>query len=201
MQNMLLTPEQAFVLSKKYTEDTAEEFGGLKGASCQIQSIIKNGTTNTVTFVWENSQGETRTGQMIVEDGTPIYVWTSGNSYKYGDLVIYESAWYRCITPNSDVVFDATKWNEIGSADGNYDIVERTSYLPERFTPADRKMYFSIEELIFYLWDGYKWVPINDYETLDNKPEINGVELVGNKSSNDLGIQVISVNQDKLIIS
>lgn len=197
----ILTPEQSYILSKKFTEDTAEEFGAVQGASCQIQSIVKSGDINTVTFMWVNYAGETRTSQMVVQDGTPIYVWESGTAYKYGDLVIYESAWYRCITPNSDIVFDATKWNEIGSADGNYDIVERTSYLPERFTAADRKMYFSIEDSIFYLWNGYEWVPINDYETLDNKPEINGVPLVGDKSSQDLGIQVISVNQDKLIIS
>jgi hypothetical protein len=41
----------------------------------------------------------------------------------------------------------------------------------------------------------YNWVQLNtqpsntDYEDMTNKPEINGVELIGDKSSEDLGIQ------------
>lgn len=147
----------SYALSKKYTDETADQFGGLKGASCKIKSITKQNGINTVTFEWKNDAGETRESQMIVNDGTPIYVWTSGDEYKYGDLVIYESCFYRCITPNSDVTFDDRKWNEIGSPDGNYDIVQSSEDLPEIFTPADRKMYYSIEENIFYLWDGYQW--------------------------------------------
>ena len=42
----------SYVLSKKYTDDTADEFGGLKGASCQIQGIVKQNGRNIVTFVW-----------------------------------------------------------------------------------------------------------------------------------------------------
>lgn len=147
-----------YALDKKYVDETAAQFGGLKGAPCKIKSIQKVNGVNTVTFEWKNDQGETRESTMQVLDGTPIYVWQSGDSYKYGDLVIYESCFYRCITPNSDVEFDDRKWNEIGSPDGNYDIVENSTLLPPIFTAADRKMYYAIEENIFYLWDGYAWV-------------------------------------------
>lgn len=151
---------ETYALAKKYTDETAAQFGGLKGASCKIKSIVKGNGRNVVTFEWENNEGEIRTSEMIVEDGTPIYVWHSGNTYQYGDLAIYESAFYRCITPNSDIEFDDTKWNEIGSPDGNYDIVQNASLLPVIFTSVDRKMYFSIEDGFFYLWDGTKWVDI-----------------------------------------
>ena len=150
---------QAYALSKKYTDETAIEFGGLKGAPCTIKSITKQDGRSTVVFEWKNSQGETRESTMYVDDGTPIYVWESGNTYHYGDLVIYESAFYRCITENSDVEFDDRKWNEIGSPDGNYDIVQNSSLLPPRFTSADRKMYFSIEDGFFWLWNGTEWEP------------------------------------------
>ena len=59
----------AFALSKKYTEETAEEFGGLKGASCQIQSIAAITGGNRITFLWENTSGATRTSTMDVMDG------------------------------------------------------------------------------------------------------------------------------------
>lgn len=153
-----MNAQQAYVLSKKYTDETAIQFGGLKGAPCTIKSVKHQNGRNIVTFEWKNDAGDTRESQMIVYDGTPIYVWESGNHYNYGDLAIYESCFYRCIAENDDVIFDATKWNEIGSPDGNYDIVQNSSMLPPVFTAADRKMYFSIEDGYFWLWDGEKWV-------------------------------------------
>lgn len=151
--------KKAIAISMKYTKDTANALGAVKGAPCQIKSIVKKDGQNIVTFLWIGDDGTELEGTMIVEDGTPIYVWEPGKTYKYGDLVIYESAFYRCIAENSDLFFDNTKYNEIGSADGNYDIVEKKEFLPARFTAADRKLYYSIEENIFYLWDGTGWKP------------------------------------------
>lgn len=151
----------AYVLSKKYTDETAIQFGGLKGAPCKIKSIVKKDGQNIITFEWKNDDGDTRESILYVEDGTPIYTWTSGDTYQYGDLVIYESAFYRCIIENSDIVFNDAHWNEIGSPDGNYDIVATASELPVRFTPADRKMYYVADEYVFYYWNGLEWVPQN----------------------------------------
>lgn len=147
-----------YALSKKYTKETAAQFGALKGAACTIKSIEHQNGQNIVTFQWRNNDDEVRESTMIVDDGTPIYTWTSGNRYKYGDLVIYASCFYRCIQENSDSVFDDKKWNEIGSPDGDYDIVQNSSLLPPRFTAADTKMYYCIEDELFYLWNGEKWV-------------------------------------------
>lgn len=158
-----------YALSKKYTKDTAEEFGAVKGANCQIKSIVKANNRNTVTFLWKNSQDVEQESVMIVEDGTPIYEWHSGDSYEYGDLCIYASCFYRCTTPNHDVEFDSDKWSEIGSADGNYDIVQNSTLLPPIFTAADRKMYYSIEDECFWLWNGSAWVKqrtLSQYSTM-----------------------------------
>ena len=151
--------KKAYILAKSYTDETAIQFGGLKGANCTIKSIVKQDGRNIVTFEWKNDDGDTRESIMYVDDGTPIYVWESGNHYNYGDLVIHTSSFYRCIVENSDIVFDDTKWNEIGSPDGNYDIVETAALLPARFTAADRKMYYVINESRFHLWNGVKWLP------------------------------------------
>lgn len=147
-----------YALSKKYTDETAIQFGGLKGAPCKVKSVVKENGQNIVTLQWTNDDGDERESKIFIDDGTPIYTWESGYYYEYGDLVIYESCFYRCTTPNSDAVFDSTKWAEIGSPDGNYDIVERKEDLPPRFTYADRKMYYVINEGIFYLWSGDEWV-------------------------------------------
>lgn len=34
--------------------------------------------------------------------------------------------------------------------------------------------------------------PIKDYEKLENKPKIEGNELIGNKSFSDLGLQILT---------
>lgn len=144
---------------EKYVDDSIRGITGvLAGKNCTIESITKANGRNTVVFKWTADDGTVSRSTMIVEDGTPIYVWHEGDHYDYGDLVIFESEFYRCITPNDDLVFDNTKWNEIGSPDGNYDIVQSTELLPALFTAADRKMYYVIDEWCFYLWNGYEWV-------------------------------------------
>ena len=149
----------AYVLSKKYTNETAIQFGAVKGAPCKIKSVVKQNGQNIITFEWKNDAGDVRESTLTVDDGTPIYTWNSGDTYKYGDLVIYESCFYRCITENSDATFDPNKWNAIGSPDGKYDIVDSVDLLPTRFTSADRKMYYVLDEQTFYYWDGTEWVP------------------------------------------
>ena len=144
--------------SKKYTDESIVGLGAIRGANCTIKSIVHQNGQNIVTFEWEGTDGTKKTSEMIVEDGTPIYVWTSGNHYDFGDIVIYASCFYRCIVPNDDLEFTDLHWNEIGSPDGNYDIVSSSELLPVRFTPADRKMYYSIADAFFWLWNGYEWV-------------------------------------------
>lgn len=150
--------KKAYVLAKKYTDETAIQFGGLKGANTKIRSIEHENGQSIVTFEWKNDDDEIRTSVMRVNDGTPIYVYEAGTLYKYGDLVIYASQWYRCVVEHvAGAELDPSKFAEIGSTDGNYDIIENSSELPARFTPADRKMYYSIEDAAFWLWNGYEW--------------------------------------------
>lgn len=148
-----------YALAKKYTDETAIQFGGLKGAPCKVKSVVKQYGQNIITLEWKNDDGETRETKVYIEDGTPIYTWEPNYHYEFGDLCIYESCFYRCIIPNEDSSFVEAKWNAIGSPDGNFDIVENKEDLPPRFTPADRKMYFVINEGLFYLWKGDEWVP------------------------------------------
>ena len=148
----------SYALSRKYTEETAIEFGALKGASCTIKSIVKEDGHNTITFEWKNSEGETRTSVLVVDDGTPIYIWHTGDSYEVGDLCIYQASFYQCVIANNDGEFNPAHWLAIGSADSNYGIVELASELPSGFTIQDRKMYYSIADHAFWLWDGEEWV-------------------------------------------
>lgn len=58
-----------YALSKKYTKDSLEGMGALKGKNCTISSIdpIKGG--NRVTFTWTLDDGTPQTTTMDVIDG------------------------------------------------------------------------------------------------------------------------------------
>lgn len=152
-----MNAKQAYVLAKNFTKETAAQFGALKGAPAQILSVVKKDGQNIITFGWENDEGEKRETKVYVDDGTPIYTWEPNYQYEYGDLAIYHSAFYRCTVPNHDAEFDSTKWSEIGGAASQFDIVNSSADLPVRFTPADKRLFYSIEDAAFWLWDGYKW--------------------------------------------
>lgn len=154
-----------YALSKSYTDKSLIGMGALKGAPCKIKSITKKDGLNIIVFEWEDDLGQKHESTLTVNDGTPIYEWCSGDRYEYGDLVIYESSFYRCTTPNSDSVFNPSHWSAIGSPDGAYGLVDTGSDLPVRFTTADRKLYYVIDEGIFYLWNGIQW----EKQTISNE--------------------------------
>ena len=60
---------QAYALSKKYTSETAEEFGAVKGAPCEIEKIESITGGKRITFLWENSEGQTRTDTLDLMNG------------------------------------------------------------------------------------------------------------------------------------
>lgn len=65
-----MNAKEAYVLSRKYTKETAQQFGALKGAPCQIESIVDNfNKSHTMNFLWENNEGAQQRGQLTVEDG------------------------------------------------------------------------------------------------------------------------------------
>ena len=188
-----------YAMSRNFTKKSLIGLGAIIGSPCTIESIVHQDGVNKVTFKWTGTDGTVERRTMEVYDGTPIYVWEAGNTYKYGDLVIYESAFYRCIVANSDSTFDDTKWNEIGSPDGNYDIVRNKDFLPARFTSADRKMYFAYEEDCFYFWNGATWKQkfkvddeINDTSTnpVQNKVIYDALDKKQDKLTAGLGVTI-----------
>lgn len=160
---------KAYALSHSYTDKSILGISGaLAGKNCTIKSSTHKDGVNTIVFQWTADTGETRETQIEIYDGTPIYIYQSGTTYKYSDLVIYDAKWFMCTTEHvAGPVLDPTKFTEIGSADGSYDIVNDSSELPPRFTAADRKMYYSIADTAFWLWTGEEWELQTDSITLD----------------------------------
>lgn len=56
-------------LAKKYTNESLNGVGALKGASCTIESIVDDGSGNLVTFAWVCADGTKQTSTMYVKHG------------------------------------------------------------------------------------------------------------------------------------
>ena len=59
-------------LAKKFTKQSLIGLGALKGAPCIIKEIIKNDTSNIVTFEWTGTDDSKQTSTMMVENGISI---------------------------------------------------------------------------------------------------------------------------------
>ena len=152
----------AYILSKQHTNESLNGLGALKGANCTISSIVKQNGQNIVTFEWTGNDGTKQSSVMIVNEGTKIGNYTAGESYSTGDFVVYSSSLYRCtVSHESTASFNVANWEPLGTSggdsDSNYDIVESSTYLPQGFTSEDRKMYFSMSDKAFWLWNGTNW--------------------------------------------
>ena len=171
-----------YALCKKYTDETAIQFGGLKGAPCKVKSVIKADGRSTITLEWKNDAGETKQSEVYVDDG--IRPQIAGSEYLPGDLVLYDNMIYLCLQQNTDTTWVKGHWQAIGGS-CDYYIVDRASSLPTDLTASERKIYYCIHEGTFRLWDGVKWTTIDagikaveltqaEYNALPRAEKLNG---------------------------
>lgn len=176
--------KKSYVLSKKYTDETAREFGGLKGASCQIESAVHEDGKTTITFLWRNSSNEERRNQIEVLDGQ------DGTS---------PSLSVEAITGGHRLTFTMAETMEI------FDVMDGTQGEPG--LPGEDGQGVPIggvagQVLAKKSGTDYdtEWVDqggggggTSNYNSLSNKPQIEGVELSGNKTAVDLGLVTASM--------
>jgi len=78
----------AYALSKKYTEETADALGAVKGASCRIDSITKVDGENIVRFKWIGDSGAVKYSTMKVTDGVKGVSIESADINNNNELII-----------------------------------------------------------------------------------------------------------------
>lgn len=103
---------QAYALSRKFTEDTADSLGSLKGAPCQIDSIIydeEEGTV-TITFSWVGTSGQVQTDTAVLHDGEqgePGEPGEKGLGIKSTKIKTIEGEKHLIVTYDDDTTEDA----------------------------------------------------------------------------------------------
>lgn len=78
----------AYILSKKYTNDTVIGMGAIKGAACQVQSVHKVNKTTTITLEWEDNLGTSHTQSFNIEDGLDGVSVTGATINSTGNLIL-----------------------------------------------------------------------------------------------------------------
>lgn len=63
----------AYILSRKYTNDTVIGLGALKGAPCEVDSVVRDGETTTVTLKWIDDNGNEHLTSFDINDGKTKY--------------------------------------------------------------------------------------------------------------------------------
>ncbi len=113
-----------YAKSKTYTNETAEEFGGLKGANCTIKSITSISGGNRVTFEWKNTEGVTQEGTLDVMDGV------DGNDGLGIKSVTINASNHLIITYDDDTTEDAGEVTTVQGEDGKsaYEIAVEHGY-------------------------------------------------------------------------
>lgn len=89
--------EEAYALSRKYTENTIAGAGAVAGKPCQIQSITDITGGHRVTFLWKDNSNVDHTSVMDVMDGKGI------------KAVAVNSSNHLIITYDDDTIVDAGK--------------------------------------------------------------------------------------------
>ena len=75
--------KKSLAVSKKFTEDSLDGIGALKGAPCEILSIENNDDgTHTITYQWTSNSGKTLQDTMTVKDGASAYALAVESGYE-----------------------------------------------------------------------------------------------------------------------
>ena len=169
---MGLTSEEALGAALSYVKKTLAGMGALKGANCQIQSITYNPSTrtNTVVFLWKDNNDVSHTSQMEVHDGGQGQ-FISG--YTVSGVAPYRRNWLE--DEDGNVITPAENLFYVVMSEGDY-------YKTLLFFDETENVYVSIAA---------GGAGTEDYEQLVNLPQINGVELKGNKVPAQLGFGTV----------
>lgn len=110
------------------------------------------------------------------------------------------------ISQNNHVVFDGSSGSS-RNMDGEYGtfqrIIDMDTYDGETtVTPSDEEQILETANKALLRNITVEAVPdsYRDYETLRNKPQISSVELVGNKSLSDIGVNSISNMEIEILL-
>ena len=127
--------------SKKYTKETVEGAGAIKGKNCVVDSIIAITGGHRVTFKWTLDSGTVQTNYMDVMDGTDgndgadglgiasadidasnhlIITYDDGRTHDAGEIQVTGQTIQRNVLPFPSLAEKGNIYQYIGATDANY---------------------------------------------------------------------------------
>lgn len=114
---MALTGTQAYAISRKYTADTAEGMGAVKGKNCTVQNIqdIRDASGNLIghiiQFQWTEDDGTIQTAQMQLMDGKDSF--EQGYYDSVHDKFYLDSQFTKLIEGDTDKMYMTLDTNRL----------------------------------------------------------------------------------------
>lgn len=68
-ESMQLSDVEIIGILRKYVQQSLAGAGALKGAPCEIESIVDTDNTHVITFLWEDTDGVSHESTLTVYDG------------------------------------------------------------------------------------------------------------------------------------
>lgn len=99
--------EEAYVIAKKYTDDSMAGAGAVAGKPCQIQSITEITGGHRVTFLWVDNSGTSHTSTMDVMNGAQGETGATGADGLGIKSVNVDASDHLIITYDDDTTQDA----------------------------------------------------------------------------------------------
>jgi hypothetical protein len=81
----------AYILSRKFTEETVIGGGALKGKNCTISKIEATDDGNLVTFKWTLDDGTVKTQELLIKDGADGAEIESAEVNIQGHLILHKT--------------------------------------------------------------------------------------------------------------
>ena len=105
-----------YALSKKYTKDTADALGAVKGAPCTIKSITEIEGGHRITFEWTGDSGVKQTNTMDVMDGVDGQDGSKGDTGLGIKAVSVNSSNHLVVTYDDDTTEDAGEIKDVSTS-------------------------------------------------------------------------------------
>ena len=105
-----------YALSKKYTKDTADALGAVKGAPCTIKSITEIEGGHRITFEWTSDSGVKQTNTMDVMDGVDGQDGSKGDTGLGIKAVSVNSSNHLVVTYDDDTTEDAGEIKDVSTS-------------------------------------------------------------------------------------
>ena len=148
----------AYALSKKYTEQSLDGVGALKGAPCTIKSTAETDEGTIIVFEWIGTSGTTETKSIIIKNGEDGKQGNGVIKVEKIKTVGLVDTYRMTFSDGATFDYEVTNGDSGGSTEENQIIFSKLADFPVVGEPD--KVYIDTETSKSYIFTNNNYQPI-----------------------------------------